>query len=249
MKVNVKTPAEVAIMAEGGKKLSTVKNQLMSMVKVGVSADEIEKAATQGIIDQGGSPSFKMVPGYSWSTCINVNDGIVHGIPHKSIVFAKGDMVSVDLGMFYKGFHTDTSFSVYLGDDSRVREMYKVGQKALKNAIDEARVGNKLGDISYAIEKALRSAKLNPVEALVGHGVGRNLHEYPPIPCFVSGATSESIDIEAGFVLAIEVMYTLGKPDLVTDSDGWTIRTKDGKISALFEETVAVTATGPFVLT
>jgi methionyl aminopeptidase len=236
-------------MAEGGKKLSVVKNQLMEAVKVGVSAAEIEKLATEGIISQGGSPSFKMVPDYFWTTCINVNDGIVHGIPHKHLVFKDGDVVSVDLGMFYKGFHTDTSFSVYLGNDPKLVEMLAVGKKALKNAIGEARVGNLMADISYAIEKTLESAKLNPVESLVGHGVGRNLHEYPPIPCFVTGATSEQIKIEPGFVLAIEVMYVQGNPELVTDSDGWTIRTKDGKISALFEETVAVTADGPLVLT
>ncbi len=127
--------------------------------------------------------------------------------------------------------------------------MLAVGKKALKNAIGEAAVGNLMADISYAIEKTLESGKLNPVESLVGHGVGRALHEYPPIPCFVTGARSEQIEIQQGFVLAIEVMYTQGNPELVTDSDGWTIRTKDGKISALFEETVAVTADGPLILT
>ncbi|MEK7526288.1 MAG: type I methionyl aminopeptidase [Patescibacteria group bacterium] len=249
MQVNIKTPEEVKIMAEGGKKLSIVKNQLIEAVKVGVSAAEIEKMATEGIIAQGGSPSFKMVPDYFWTTCINVNDGIVHGIPHKDLIFQENDVVSVDLGMFYKGFHTDTSFSVYLGKDPKIVEMLAVGKKALKNAIGEAAVGNLMADISYAIEKTLESGKLNPVESLVGHGVGRALHEYPPIPCFVTGARSEQIEIQQGFVLAIEVMYTQGNPELVTDSDGWTIRTKDGKISALFEETVAVTADGPLILT
>ena len=249
MQVNIKTPEEIKIMAEGGKKLSAIKNSLMEAVKVGVSAHEIEEMATKGIIAAGATPSFKMVPGYHWSTCINVNDGIVHGIPTKEMVFKEGDVVSVDLGLFHKGFHTDTSFSVYLGNDPKIVEMLNVGKKALKNAIREAREGNKMGDISYAIEKTLADGKLNPVESLVGHGVGRKLHEYPPIPCFVSGARSESLDIKPGFVLAIEVMYTQGQPELVTDSDGWTIRTQDGKISALFEETVAVTADGPLILT
>lgn len=249
MPVNIKTKEEIAIMAEGGKKLSVVKNQLIEAVKPGVSAADIEKLATEGVIAQGGSPSFKMVPDYSWTTCINVNDGIVHGIPHQHLIFAEGDVVSVDLGMFYKGFHTDTSFSVYLGNDPKIVEMLNVGKKALKNAISAARKGNLLGDISEQIEKTLKNAKLNPVESLVGHGVGRQLHEYPPIPCFVAGSRSEAIKIEPGFVLAIEVMYTQGSPELVTDEDGWTIRTKDGKISALFEETVAVTENGPVVLT
>ncbi|MBX4205602.1 type I methionyl aminopeptidase [Candidatus Microgenomates bacterium] len=247
--VNIKTPEEVKVMAEGGKKLAHVKKLVEEAVKIGVSALEIEEIVTKGIIAQGGTPSFKMVPGYRWSTCININDGIVHGIPKKEMVFQEGDVVSVDLGMFYKGFHTDTSISVYLGSDPKTVEMLSVGKKALKNAIREAQMGNKLGDISYAIEKTLESAKLNPVESLVGHGVGRNLHEYPPIPCFVTGSASDNIELKEGFVLAIEVMYTQGNPELVTDSDGWTIRTKDGKISALFEETVAITANGPIVLT
>lgn len=249
MLVNIKTPEEIAIMIEGGKKLSSVKKQIIEAIKPGVTALEIEKIATDGIIAGGGSPSFKMVPDYSWTTCINVNDGIVHGIPHKGLVFGDNDIVSVDLGMFYKGFHTDTSISVYLGLDPKLVEMMNVGKKALKNAIGEARVGNLLGDISCAMEKTLKSANLTPVESLVGHGVGRKLHEYPPIPCFVAGSRSESIVIEPGFVLAIEVMYTQGSPELVTDSDGWTIRTKDAKMSGLFEETVAVTADGSLIVT
>ncbi len=247
--VSIKTPAEITLMWEGGAKLAKVKKQILAAIKPGVNAAEIEKLATEGIISQGGSPSFKMVPEYFWTTCINVNDGIVHGIPRKDLVFGKNDLVSVDLGMYYKGFHTDTSISVYLGSDPKLVEMMAVGKKALKMAINEAREGNKLVDISLAMAKALKAGNFNPVESLVGHGIGRALHEYPPIPCLVTGAASEDITIKSGFVFAIEVMYTAGDPELVTDSDGWTIRTQDGKMSGLFEETVAVTADGSLVLT
>lgn len=249
MQVNIKTPHEIEIMQKGGKKLSRVKNKLISAVQVGVNAYEIEELATKWVILEGGSPSFKMVPGYSWTTCINVNDGVVHGIPHKNLVFKDGDIVSVDLGMYYKGFHTDTSFSIYLGSDPKMVNMLNIGKIALKNAINAAQLGSTLGDISSEIEKTVKSGKMSPVESLVGHGIGRALHEYPPIPCIVTGSRSEGIKIEPGFVLAIEVMYCEGDPKLTTDPDGWTIRTIDGKISALFEETVAVTASGPLVLT
>ena len=248
-RVNIKSPQEVAIMAEGGKKLGAVKKAVQNLVKAGVTAWELEELATKLIIEAGGVPSFKMVPGYSWTTCININDGIVHGIPTRQMVFAEGDLVSVDLGMFYQGFHTDTSFSVLVGKDSQKEHFLKAGREAINKAVAAVKVGKPLGDISRAIEATLERQGYHPVTSLVGHGVGRELHEAPAIPCFTSGSTQEKLILEAGMVLAIEVMYTLGSPELVTDSDGWTIRTRDGKISALFEETVAVTASGPLVLT
>ena len=248
-KITIKTKQEIDSIIEGGKRLAQVKNSLFEAVKVGVSAWEIEQLAVALIKKSGAEASFSKVPKYHWATCININEGVVHGIPKKEVVFKKGDVVSVDVGLYYKGFHTDTSISVYLGSDPKLVEMMAVGKKALKMAINEAREGNKLVDISLAMAKALKAGNFNPVESLVGHGIGRALHEYPPIPCLVTGAASEDITIKSGFVFAIEVMYTAGDPELVTDSDGWTIRTQDGKMSGLFEETVAVTADGSLVLT
>lgn len=247
--VSIKIPYEIAIMAEGGAKLARVKNAISKTVAVGVSAWDIEELATKLILDEGATPSFKMVPGYSWTTCVNVNEGIVHGIPRSDMLFKGGDLVSVDLGLFYKGFHTDTSISIYLGDDPETVKFMDVGRRALNDAIKTAKVGKTIGDIAGVIENAITQGGYKPVRSLVGHGVGRSLHEYPPVPCFVSGGASERIILDPGMVLAIEVMYTMGDPDLVTDSDGWTIKTRDGKISALFEETVAIKASGPLVLT
>ena len=245
----IKTPEDIKKMQEGGKILRAVKNAVAKKVKTGVSAKDLDEFAEQMILDLGGKSSFKTVPNYRWTTCVNVNAGIVHGIPTKDLVFKKGDVVSIDLGVLYQGFHTDTSITVAIDPSAQVSKMLKVGQNALDLAIVEAKPGKRIYDISEAIEKKVKAGGFNPVRALVGHGVGRELHEEPQIPCFVSGTRNESPKIPVGAVIAIEVMYTQGKPDLVLEDDGWTISTQDGKISALFEETVAVTSHGLIVLT
>jgi methionyl aminopeptidase len=247
-KFEVKTKEEIKIMAEGGKKLASVKKALAEAVKANVAASDIEKLAVERIEALGAKPSFMMVPGYKWATCVNVNDGIVHGIPDSKLIFKEGDLVSVDVGLFYKGFHTDTSFSVVIGNNPKLTKLLETGRSSLKKAISNARVGKKLGDISKAMEEGLEKDGYSPIEALVGHGIGRNLHEDPMIPCY-TGYPGDDFKLPEGAVLAIEIMYTTGSPSVKTDRDGWTIRTRDGKISALFEETVAVTKDGPFVLT
>jgi len=237
------------IMAEGGKKLLKVKKALTEKVQVGVSAAEVEDLADKLIKKSGGKASFKMVPKYSWATCVNVNSGVVHGIPHKHIKFKKGDVVSIDVGMFYKGFHTDTSFSIGLEVDKKTNKLLETGKHALNEAIKESVAGNRVYDISKTIQGIVENGGYQPIKALVGHGVGKDLHEGPQIPCFVMGGREETSEIREGMVFAIEVMYTMGNPKIQIDEDGWTISTRDGKISALFEETVAVTKNGPIVLT
>lgn len=247
--ITYKTQEELNIMREGGKKLAGVKGELKSLVKEGVNADEIEKLATKLILEAGGKPSFKMVPGYFWTTCVNVNDGVVHGIPKKEIVFKNNDCVSVDLGMFYKGFHTDTSFSSLIGESDELRRFLQVGEEALAKAINQVIAGNRVYDISLAIQETIEKAGLKPIRSLVGHGIGKNLHEEPEIPCFTPVVKNKTAKILPGMALAIEVMYTEGKGDIEISRDGWTIRTHDGKISALFEETIAVTAEETKILT
>jgi len=247
--IKLKTPEEIAVMAEGGDKLGWVKNELLKAVEAGVNAYTIDELAEKLILKEGGKPSFKMVPGYSWTTCVNINEGVVHGIPSKTVIFKKGDVVSIDVGMFYKGFHTDTSLTTAISPSPKVKKLLSVGEEALRLAIKQTTPGKRIYDISLAIEERLKKAKLSPIKALVGHGIGKNLHEEPAIPCFVSGAKHDSPEIKEGAVLAIEVMYAEGGGDVVIDDDGWTIVTRDGKISALYEETVAVTKNGPKVLT
>lgn len=248
-KLSLKTPEEIKIMAEGGAKLARVRKSLMAKVGVGVSALEIESLADRLIKEEGAVPSFKMVPGYSWATCVNINDGIVHGIPKKDMIFKDGDVVSVDVGLFYRGFHTDTSDTILVGRDPEKSKFLDCGRRALAEAIKQAKPGKKISDISRAIEETLEAQNYSPIRLLVGHGVGRELHEYPAVPCFVSKKGSDDVELVPGLVIAIEVMYAAARPDLVTDRDGWTIRSRDGKITALFEETVAVTSRGPLVLT
>lgn len=247
--MNIKTEAEIEIMRQGGRKLAGIRASLLEKVDEGVSAWEIEELATSLIKKEKAEASFKMVPNYRWATCVNINEGLVHGIPKKETVFKKGDVVSVDLGIYYKGFHTDTSFTKAINPDRKVANFLQAGKVAIKKAVDKARPGNLVYDVSKAIERTVESAGFSPIRALVGHGIGRALHEEPRIPCFAPGTKDGSPELSVGVVLAIEVMYSMGKPDVVLNNDGWTISTADGKISALFEDTVAVTKKGPLVLT
>lgn len=249
-KINLKSNAELEVMAEGGKKLHFVKEEIKKAVKPGVSAYDIDKLAEQLILSEGAKPSFKMVKGYSWSTCINVNAGIVHGIPHKELVFKDGDLVSVDLGLFYKGFHTDTSISFDLNGSTEVKKFLEVGRQAFNNALKAVKPNTSyIYDISKAIEETVSKYGFSPTYDLTGHGIGKNLHEDPYIPCYTEGLRIESPRIVPGMALAIEVMYMAGSPNLIKENDGWTISTQDGKISGLFEDTIIVTEKGYKIIT
>jgi len=249
-RISIKTPSELKIMEEGGKKLHDVKMSLVEMVKAGVSAHEIDQMAEKLILKSGAKPSFKMVPKYSWSTCINVNDGVVHGIPHKSLVFKDGDLVSIDLGLFYKGFHTDTSTSVAINPSKEVSRFLAAGKEAFANSVAAIKPADSyIYDISKAMEDVLTKYDYSPVLDLTGHGIGKNLHEKPYIPCFADGLRVESEKIVAGMALAVEVMYVMGDPDLIKENDGWTIATQDGKIAGLFEDTILVTEKGCKLIT
>lgn len=245
----VKTKEEIERMKRGGKKLKRVKKALEDYIKEGITAEGVNKFAEKLIKREGGKPSFKMVEGYKWASCVNINEGLVHGIPKKETRFKRGDIVSVDIGIYYDGFHTDTSFTVGIKPDDKTKKFLEVGKKALSEAIKRATSENRVYDISKAIEDTVRQAGYSPIKALVGHGIGKNLHEDPQIPCYVEGKRENSFQLRKNLVLAIEVMYALGSPEVELSSDGWTISTRDDKISALFEETVAVTSRGPYVLT
>lgn len=247
--ISIKSIEDIKKMAEGGKLLHQIKEELKKSIKVGRNAAEVENIACDLIEKSGGKASFKMVEGYYWSTCININAGLVHGIPRKNVIFKKGDLISLDIGLYYKGFHTDSSFSLALNPSSETERFLKAGSLAMEKSVKEAKAGGRIFDISQAMETAIRSYGYSPIKALVGHGVGKGLHEEPAIPCFTEGNRADSPIIEEGMVLAIEVMYAMGKPDVVLEKDGWTIVSADGKITALFEETVAVAKKGPVILT
>jgi methionyl aminopeptidase len=247
--ISLKTDPEIEIMAEGGAKLGRVKQALAAAVKEGVTAADIEDLAVRLIKEEGAEVSFNKVPGYHWATCINVNEGLVHGIPVSSLIFKKGDIVKIDVGVYFKGFHTDTSISVGIDLTPENRKFLNTGRETLDKAIKMVRAGNHIFDISKAIEDSIEDAGYTTIKALVGHGVGRELHEDPQIPCFVPGRVEDSPIIKKGMVLAIEVMYAMGSDKVEQLEDGWTIAMRDGKISGLFEDSVAVTAKGPRILT
>lgn len=247
--IKIKTPEEIQIMAEGGAKLARVKKALAAAVKEGVTALDIENIAMKLIKEEGAEPSFNKEPNYYWATCINVNEGLVHGIPTKEVVFRDGDIVKIDVGIYYKGFHNDTSISVGINPSPENRRFLRVGEETLNKAIKAVKVGNHIYDISKVIEENIEGAGYSTIKALVGHGVGRQLHEDPQIPCFLPAPVHESEAIKSGMVFAVEVMYAAGSDRVEILEDGWTIAMRDGKISGLFEESIAVTKKGPKVLT
>lgn len=248
--IKLKNPEDIEIMQEGGKILHTVLTEVMEKAQVGTSLIELDNEAEKLIIAQGGFPSFKKVPGYHWTLCTCINDCVVHGIPD-DYHLKPGDVVSLDCGVFYKGFHTDSSWTKYLeGKDEGTVRFVQTGELALKKAIPQAKPGNYIYDISKTIQDVVEGAGFSVVRSLVGHGVGRELHEEPEVPGFVTAKRTSTPQITAGMVLAIEVIYNMGSPDVVyRGDDGWTIVTKDGKISGLFEATVAVTSHGCLLLT
>jgi len=247
--IPLKSAKEIEIMREGGKRLTWVFKQLK--IKQGMSLKEIDSLAERLIEKQGGKPSFKMVEGYHWATCLNVNQGVVHGVP-TNYQLKEGDILSVDIGMFYKGLHTDEANSVIVGRYKKWPEkrlFLVAGNEALKAAIKAVKPGNRVGHISQAIEKEIKKNGFQPIRALVGHGVGKKLHEPPAIPCYLKGRITETERLKPGMTLAIEVIYTQGRPKVVVNNDGWTVETADGELAALFEDTVAITKKEPLVLT
>lgn len=246
--IRPKQKSEVQKMVEGGKKLAAIKEVLRRSIAPGITPKELDQKAEKLILRAGGKPSFKMVKNYHWATCININEGVVHGIPNDRPL-KEGDIVSVDVGFFHKGFHTDTSFTAPVGKMSgEVKRFLDTGREALRQAISRARAGSNISSVSKAIQDTLEAKGYSPVRALTGHGIGKNLHEEPQVPCFWTKDMKDE-EIPKGAVLAIEVIYTLGSPELVLDKDGWTIVTKDGRIAGLFEETVAAVKDGPLILT
>lgn len=233
---------------EGGKLLAGIRKQLVQATEPGVRLIEIDRLAEQLITQAGGKPSFRMVPGYQYSTCISVNEGVVHGVPTERKI-KSGDLVSIDLGLYYLGYHTDaaTSFIVGRGEE-KDRQFLKTGKKALKRAIDRAKPGKRVGQISQVIQETIETAGFSCARSLTGHGIGKKLHLPPSIPCVLHGSIARTPPIERGQILAIEVIYIQGSPDLILADDGWTLHSRDGSLAALFEETILI-EDNPIILT
>lgn len=247
-KIGLKSPAEIEIMAEGGQKLSLILAEVLNKIKPGLSTLQIDSWIDEGIEKAGGKPSFKMVKDYRYASCVGLNAEVVHSIPKIDKKVRVGDLLKIDLGMLYKGFHTDLSWTIEVGT-KKESNFLKTGEEALRQAVEIAKKGNRVGHISQKIQEIIQNGGYQPVRVLTGHGIGRSLHEEPMIPGVFKGKLERTPLLEKGMTLAVEVIYAQKSPDVVLESDGWTISTKDGKISALFEETIAITENGPLILT
>ncbi len=249
-------PEEIQLLKHSGAILARTMRMVSEMITSGMSAQQLDETAEQIIREQGAVPSFK---GYGSkqpfpaTICISVNDEVVHGIPSASKIFQQGDVIGIDCGVNYQGYFTDMAMTVGLGViSSRAKELLAVTSRALRQGIASAIMGNHIADISTAIQSEIDEKKFGIVRELVGHGVGRSVHEEPRIPNFwpwKNNTKDRGAKIVEGMVLAIEPMITAGSWEIRTGDDGWSISTKDGSCSAHFEHTVLVTTQGPCIIT
>jgi len=247
--IDIKTPEEIAVMREGGKKLGIILQDLLAFSQPNVVLLDIEKRANELIKKADATASFSTVPGYKWATCLNVNEVVVHGIP-SPYVLKDGDLLTIDIGLIYKGFHTDTAGTKTIGSSKKHEKFLEVGREALNKAIQTAIIGNRIGDISKIIQETIEGAGYSIVKSLVGHGVGRDLHEEPQIPNYLRGAIENTLPLKEGMTIAIEPIYAEGRGEIVYENnDGWTLASRDRSLTSVFEHSLAITASGPVVLT
>jgi len=249
--VYLKSDAEIEVMTEGGKRLKAVVKELIPLIKEGVTTKEIDEKAEELIKAQGGRSSFMTVSGYKFSTCTPINEQIVHTKPSNRVL-KDGDVLTLDIGMLYKGWHTDHAITKVIGGESKdknINKFLKIGEETLYQAIKQAKIGNRLGNISEVIEKAITGNGYFIIKELTGHGIGRKLHEDPYVFGFVDRPVNKSLLIKKGLVIAIEIIYAMGTDIMIYEKDNWSIITKDRSVSACFEHTIAVTDKGPVILT
>jgi methionyl aminopeptidase len=249
MQTGVKTNAQIQAMREGGKLLATIYQGLQKQIHAGMSELEADAWVTKEITRLGATATY-MTPEVEFpnAICISTNDEIVHGVP-TAYIFEKGDVVSFDLVITYKGMKTDAAFTMIVDEEPTgvKKHLLKVTERSLYAGIDAIKGPVYTGDIGAAVEKVLTDGKLGIIRDLVGHGVGLEMHMPPEIPNY--GRKGTGVLLKVGDTIAIEPMATLGKERIVTDSDGWTIRSADGSLAAHFEHTVLVTETGAEILT
>lgn len=244
--IHLKSPEEVEIMDRANRIVHKVLQRVSSEVAPGVALRELDAVAESTTKSLGGKPAFKGYHGYPASICISVNDEVVHGIPGERKL-EDGDIVSVDFGVVLDGYYGDAACTVPVGEVSEgSRKLMEVTRESLLKGIEQARVGERVSDVSHAVQSWAEGHGFSVVRDYVGHGIGRSLHEDPQVPNF--GTPGLGPKLRAGMVLAIEPMVNEGGPDVTVDADGWTVRTRDGKRSAHFEYSVALTEVGPRVL-
>jgi methionyl aminopeptidase len=244
----LKSPRELEHMRAAGRILAEVKTMLGDIVKVGVSTSEIDERVEAFIVSKGAKSAFKGYRGYPATVCTSINDEVVHGIPSPKRKLKEGDIIGLDLGCIVEGYYGDCAITLPVGPVSaRVQELLDVTRESLDKAIVQCRVGNRIGDISSAVQSHCESHGFGVVRAFVGHGIGRALHEEPQVPNF--GEAGRGPALKVGMVLAIEPMVTMGSWEVRVLEDRWTAVTTDGSLAAHFEDTIAISDDGPDILT
>lgn len=255
--IDIKNTKEIELMKKGGQILSETLWRVTKELKAGVSELEIDALAEKLIREKGGEPGFKKVAGYHHTVCACTNEVVVHGIPSK-YRFKTGDVVCIDCGVFYGGYHTDMAETVIIQEPgSEIQDLMEkkrflnIGKKALKAGIDQAVVGNRIGHISKVIQDIVeKEGGYSIVRSLIGHGVGKELHEDPEVPGFLEQKIEKTPKLVEGMTIAVEVIYCMGRPEVVyAGTDNWSIKSADGSLSAVFERSIAVTKNDPLILT
>jgi len=244
----LKTSRELAAMRNAGRIAATARKLAGEAVEVGVSTWEIDRIVRQYIEKMGATPSFLGYDGFPASACISLNNEVIHGIPSKSRKLKEGDIVSIDIGAFYEGFHGDCAWTFPCGKISEdAQRLLDATKESMFKGIEAAKVGNRVGDIGSAVQTYVEARNYSVVREFVGHGVGAKLHEEPSVPNY--GTPSRGVRLLPGMTIAIEPMVNIGKCGVKVLPDGWTTVTTDGSLSAHFENSIAITADGPVILT
>ena len=248
MAVSIKSEREIELMRESCRLLAIVHKEMEEAIRPGMSTKDIDILGDSLIRKLGCIPNFKNYNGYPASICVSVNDEVVHGIPHKNRILQEGDIVSLDAGLIYQGYHSDAARTHAVGEISKeARQLIDVTRQSFFEGIKYAKAGNHLHDISAAIQAYAESYGYGVVRELTGHGIGRHLHEDPAIPNFKP--VGRGIKLRPGMTLAIEPMINMGRPDVEWLDDDWTVVTADGSLSAHYENTILITEGEPEILT
>lgn len=246
--VVIKTEREIALMREAGRISARALELAGKAVEPGVTTKEIDLIVRKYIESQGAKPSFLGYAGFPASTCISVNNVVIHGIPSKKCVIHEGDIVSIDIGACLNGFHGDNAWTYPCGDISdTAKNLLDATRESLFEAIKVAKIGARVGDIGSTVQKYVEARGYSVVRKFVGHGVGADLHEDPAVPNY--GVAGRGVRLLEGMTIAIEPMINMGSCDVKVLDDGWTTVTADGKLSAHFEKSIAITKNGPLILT
>ncbi len=247
MSISIKNPEEIELMKEAGRILAITHEELKKAIKPGITTYDIDKLGEEVIRSYGCTPSFLNYCGYPASVCVSINEEVVHGIPSKIRYIKEGDIVSLDAGVIYKGYHSDSARTYGVGEISPVcTDLIKVTKQSFFEALKVARAGNHIKDIGVAVERYVLQHGFDVVVDLVGHGVGKNLHEEPDVPNFATRRRGPKL--KAGMTIAIEPMVTVGDYHVNWLDDGWTVVTADGLAAAHYENTILITESEPVIL-